>query len=129
MTVTLELAPELESALRDEAARQGVDTSTFIITALEDVAQRMGRIPRRPMTEAEFLREIGRGLSAEMVVASEKLAKDLPKDVGTAVVCQSPDELGALLSPGFSEWNAVRNEIANGTRRIRKIQKQKRPKK
>ena len=51
--------------MRDEAARQGVDTSTFIITALEDVAQRTGRLARRPMTEAELLREIGRGLSAE----------------------------------------------------------------
>jgi hypothetical protein len=65
MTVTINLEPELESALRDEAARQGVDTSTFIITALEDVAQRMGRLPRRPMTEAELLQEISRGLSAE----------------------------------------------------------------
>jgi hypothetical protein len=62
--------------------------------------------------------------SSTLVVASEKLAKDLPKDLGTVVVCDSPDKLGALLSPGFEKWNTIRNEIANGTR----PPKQRRPK-
>jgi len=64
MSVTIELAPELESALRDAAARRGVDTQSFILAALEDVAHRAGQ-SKVPWTESELLGAINQGLSEE----------------------------------------------------------------
>ena len=43
MTLTLELSPELERALEDEARRRGVETSQLALEALEKVVQ-----PSRP---------------------------------------------------------------------------------
>ncbi|MDQ3816010.1 MAG: hypothetical protein M3347_19040 [Armatimonadota bacterium] len=36
MTVTIELAPELESRLQEAAARQGQDTAAFVQAAVEE---------------------------------------------------------------------------------------------
>jgi hypothetical protein len=66
--------------------------------------------------------------TATSVVASEKLANGRPKD-SPAVVCDSPEELGAMLSPGFSHWNMIRNQIANGTRALGNTPKTRRRKK
>ncbi len=117
MTVTLDLAPELESALRDEAARHGVDTSTFIITALEDVAQRMGRLPRRPMTEADLLREIGRGLSAEAWQRYRDLNGKRRAETLT------PDEHRELIALGdqIEQMHAHRMELALELARLKGV--------
>jgi hypothetical protein len=64
--VTLNMPPELESRLRDEAAREGVDPDTFIVRAIE-MALRVNRRTDRPAQltsrESELLGNIGLGLS------------------------------------------------------------------
>lgn len=72
MTVTIDLAPELEARLRDEAARQGVDVgtyvthvTTYVLGDVKDCVQRFGRIDRNPpalpAAEAELLQQINAG--------------------------------------------------------------------
>lgn len=63
----LEIAPDLEAALRREAARQGVDAQGYILNALRErlTSPRLGSAPRLPAAEATLLQEINRGLSPE----------------------------------------------------------------
>ena len=67
--MTIHLEPELESRLRDEAARQGVDADVLINQTvnveLESLVQRMGRARRFSTREAELLKQINEGLPAE----------------------------------------------------------------
>lgn len=66
MTITIDIAPELEQRLRDEAARAGLDTGTFIVNTLE---KRLTPTPASPehlsRDEAELLGQINLGLSQD----------------------------------------------------------------
>lgn len=63
----LEIAPDLEAALRREAARQGLDAQGYILNTLRArlISPRPGSAPRLPAAEAALLQEINRGLSPE----------------------------------------------------------------
>jgi hypothetical protein len=63
LTVTLDIAPELERRLRDEAAREGIDTTTYIEHTLEERLRHANN--RLPRSEAELLQRINLGLSQE----------------------------------------------------------------
>jgi hypothetical protein len=68
MTLTIDIPPELESRLRDEAARQGVDARTLIVRALEQrlgVTQSPGQAASLSKAEAELLQKINLGVSQE----------------------------------------------------------------
>jgi hypothetical protein len=67
MALTLEITPDLESALRREAARQGLDTQGYVLDALRErlATAREIAAPRLPAEEAELLQEINRGLPSE----------------------------------------------------------------
>ena len=62
MTLTISLNPELESRLRGEAARNGVEPDAFVVQALE---QGLGQTPPDPhrlaAAEAELLLKINSG--------------------------------------------------------------------
>jgi hypothetical protein len=62
MTFTINLKPELESRLRGEAARNGVDPDTYLVQTLEE---RLGKgppdQPRLPAAESELLLKINSG--------------------------------------------------------------------
>lgn len=69
MSLTIDLPPHLEAELREEAARAGVDTGTFIRNALEERVrlERARQGPRKslPQQEAELLQRINEGLPSE----------------------------------------------------------------
>lgn len=65
MTLTIELRPELEAQLREEAAKIGSDPNTFIIQALEERLQRKERLTlptHFSREEAVLLQKINQGL-------------------------------------------------------------------
>jgi hypothetical protein len=66
MTLKIDLPPELEAQIREEAARAGLDAGTFIRNML---AERVRHAPKtaeapkpRPRTEADLLQRINEGL-------------------------------------------------------------------
>lgn len=67
MAFTLEMTPDLESALRHEAAKQGLDTQGYILSTLRERLASVRQIaaPRLPADEAALLQEINRGLPSE----------------------------------------------------------------
>jgi predicted transcriptional regulator len=65
MTLTIDLQPELEARLREEAAKSGIDAGTFVVRALEEQLQRYSRksIPSHlSQEEAALLQKINQGL-------------------------------------------------------------------
>jgi hypothetical protein len=71
MTLRIELRPELEMQLREEAARAGMDPNTFVVKTLEErVHQAQNRAdrlpPHLPEKEADLLQRINQGLPPEL---------------------------------------------------------------
>ena len=66
-TITLELAPELEQQLRNEAAKQGLDPSRYIVNALKERLRPAVRdVSHLSKAEADLLQKINLGLPPEM---------------------------------------------------------------
>jgi tRNA A37 N6-isopentenylltransferase MiaA len=66
-TITLELTPELEQQLRDEAAKQGLDPNHYIVNALKERLRPVPRdVSRLSKAEADLLQNINLGLPPEM---------------------------------------------------------------
>ena len=66
MTVTIDLTPELETELRDEATREGTDLSVLILNTLRQ--RRPGNrhiVPHLSKEESELLLKINAGLPEE----------------------------------------------------------------
>ena len=65
--VTLEITPDLESELRREASREGLDPQGYILSMLRErlAAVRQLSRSRLPADEATLLTEINQGLPAE----------------------------------------------------------------
>jgi hypothetical protein len=66
-TITLELTPELELQLRNEAAKQGLDPNHYIVNALKERLRSVPRdVSRLSKAEADLLQNINLGLPPEM---------------------------------------------------------------
>ena len=66
-TITLELTPELEQQLRDEAAIQGLAPTHYIVNALKERLRPVPRdVSRLSKAEANLLQNINLGLPPEM---------------------------------------------------------------
>ena len=68
MTMTIDLTPELETRLRDEAAKEGLAPDRFILSAVEErLRQRHSEqnVPHLSIAESELMRKINAGLSVE----------------------------------------------------------------
>jgi hypothetical protein len=65
--VTLDITPDLESRLRREAAREGLDTQGYILSTLRErlAGIRRSAVARLDADESALLQEINRGLPAE----------------------------------------------------------------
>jgi len=70
MTLTIDLKPELEAQLREEAAKTGLDASAFVVRALEERLQRRSPQPLVPShlssEESALLEKINQGLPEEI---------------------------------------------------------------
>ncbi|HAG82725.1 MAG TPA: hypothetical protein DCL61_16565 [Cyanobacteria bacterium UBA12227] len=65
-TITLELTPELEQQLRDEAAKQGLDPSHYIVNTLKErLRSPLRNASRLSKAEANLLQKINLGLPPE----------------------------------------------------------------
>jgi hypothetical protein len=91
-TITLELTPELEQQLRDEAAKQGLDPNHYIVNALKERLRPVVRdVSRLSKAEADLLQKINLGLSLEMwehyhVLLAKRRAETLtPQEQATLI--------------------------------------------
>lgn len=67
VTITLELAPELEQQLRNEAAKQGIEPSRYIVNALKErLRPSVREVSWLSKAEADLLQKINLGLPPEM---------------------------------------------------------------
>jgi hypothetical protein len=107
MTLTIDLQPELEAQLRDEAAKTGIDAGTLVVRALEERLQRNSR------------QSFPAHLSPEETVLLQKINQGLPEATWQeyrALIAKrraetlTPEEHGRLiaLSDGIEEANAER---------------------
>lgn len=67
MTLVIDMAPEIEKRLRDEAAREGLEPERYVLQAVEErLRQTDGEnAAHLPRTESELLMQINKGLPAE----------------------------------------------------------------
>ena len=104
--VTLEISPDLESQIRREAAREGLDTQSYILSTVREhlAAVRRSVLPSLPADEAALLQEINRGLPDETWQRYGQLKKK--RDAGTL----TPEEQAELIafSDEIEEMNVQR---------------------
>lgn len=62
--ITLEIPPELEQRLRDEAAKQGINPDRYILNALQESLQ-SSSAASQIRNEADLLQQVNTGLAAE----------------------------------------------------------------
>ena len=97
-TITLEITPELEQQLREEAARQGLEPNRFILNALAE-RLRPTVLPASPHLselETELLQQINLGLSAQRweqyhAWVAKRRAETLTPDEQTALIALSDE--------------------------------------
>jgi thymidylate kinase len=62
-TITLNLSPELEQKLLNEAAKEGIEPDCYIVNALQEHLQSQHMLEKK--TESDLLEQINIGFSAE----------------------------------------------------------------
>jgi hypothetical protein len=73
MSITVNMAPELEKRLRVEAAKVGLDPGTYIVYTLEERLAVQEEVPRLSKAETDLLQNINLGLSQENWVRYHEL--------------------------------------------------------
>ena len=116
--LTLEITSDLESALRREATKQGLDTQGYILRTLRErlATARQLTAPRLPADEAALLQTINQGFSSETWQRYESLKAK--RRVGT-LTPQEQTELIAL-SDQMEEMNVRRMESVSQLAHLRK---------
>jgi hypothetical protein len=108
MLLTINITPELEAQLRDEAAKEGLDANAYIVHTLEERLRpsQDHRPPHLPEAEAYLLQQINQGLPQEMWQRYHELLDKRRAEILT------PDEQAALiaLSDQIEDANAHRIE-------------------
>jgi hypothetical protein len=97
MTLTINLKPEVEAALREEASRAGLDTTHFIQQALEDRLKRaingVPTVPPLSSEESRLLREINQWLPTETWQEYQELRDKFRSETLTEVEHQRLTEI------------------------------------
>lgn len=106
--ITLEITPDLESALRREAEKQGLDAQGYVLGALRErlTSARRAGAPSLPAAESELLQEINRGLPGDVWRRYDALKE---KRRAERLTPREQTELIAL-SDRIEELNALRME-------------------
>ncbi len=119
MALTLDITPELESQLCEEAAKRGLDPSEYIVQTLQSqLAQTQSPdAPRLSETETHLLQKINEGLPPETWQYYNTLIEKRQAETLT------PDEHATLigLSNRIEELNARRIEHLAELARLRQI--------
>ena len=68
MTLIIDMAPEMEGRLRDQAAQEGLEPERYVLQTVKERLDRAGNgnAPHLPRAESELLRRINEGLPAEI---------------------------------------------------------------
>jgi hypothetical protein len=99
--ITIDLSPELETQLRAEAAKQGLDPQRYILDTLRTRLAANQAVPTPlPAAEADLLQRINLGLSAELwdeyhALIDKRQAETLTADEHQRLIAIS-DQLEAL---------------------------------
>jgi len=108
MTIRINITPELKSQLREQAAKQGLDASEYVVSALQEHLRetQTRHAPRVSETEAQLLQQINQGLPPELWQRYNALLDKRRAETLT------PDEQAALiaLSDQIEAFNARRIE-------------------
>jgi len=117
MTLTIDITPELEAQLREEAAKRGLDAREYIVKTLrEHLRQTQNqRAPSLPEAEAGLLQKINEGLPPEIWRRYDELFAKRRAETLT------PEEQNTLiaLSDQIEELNARRIEYLVELARLR----------
>lgn len=116
MTITLEITPELEAALRESAAREGLPPDRYVLDLLKKQLKRAQPAPPRlPREEAELLQKINQGLP-EATWERYRVLKEKRDDE-----LLTPEEHGELiaLTDTIEGWNVERLEVVSRLAKLR----------
>lgn len=117
MTLTLNITPELESQLSEEAAKNGLEPSEYIVQTLQSrlLQTQSPNAPCLSETETRLLQQINEGLPPETWQHYNELIEKRQAETLT------PDEHAALigLSDRIEELNACRMEHLAELARLR----------
>jgi hypothetical protein len=118
MTLTLEINPELEEALRAMAARAGLAPDRYVLHALQDrLARDQATQPHLASEEVKLLEKINEGLSSESWRRYHELKAK--RDAAT-LTPEDPAEL-ITLSDAIEAWNVRRLEFVAELARLRGV--------
>ncbi|MBI3797591.1 MAG: hypothetical protein HY268_11585 [Deltaproteobacteria bacterium] len=117
MALTIEITPELESQVREQAEQRGLGAGEYVVNILREHLRQTHTIDARclPEAEARLLQQINEGLSPEMWQRyNELIAKRRAETL-------TPDEHAALiaLSDQIEDLNARRVECLAELARLR----------
>jgi hypothetical protein len=119
MTITLKITPDLEEALRETAAREGLAPDRYVLNLLREQLKRNQRMPPHlPREEAELLQKINQGLPE--ATWERYRALKLKRDDETL----TPEEHAELiaLTDAIEGWNVQRLEIVSQLAKLRGVQ-------
>ena len=119
MTLTIDMTPQLESKLRAEAAKQGLDASEYVLNALREHLRYPQRhdTPHLTQGESEWLQQINIGLPEETWQRYHKLIAKRRAETLT------PDEQATLIkiSDQIEKLNVNRVKHLVELARLRKV--------
>lgn len=117
MALTIEITPELESQVREQAEQQGLGAGEYVVNILQEHLRHTHRLdaPYLPEREGRLLQQINEGLSPDMWRRYNELIAKRRAEILT------PDEHAALiaLSDQIEELNARRIECLAALARLR----------
>ena len=119
MVLTIEITPELESQVREQAKQQGLGADEYVVNILQEHLRHTQQHDARRLSETEsrLLQQINEGLPPEMWRRYNELTAKRRAETLT------PDEHAALiaLSDQIEELNAHRLESLAELARLRQI--------
>jgi hypothetical protein len=118
MTLTLEITPELEEALRESAAREGLPPERYVLDLLKKQLVRAQKAaPHLPRAEAELLQKINEGLP-EATWERYRALKEKRDD--ETLTPEEHRELIALTDT-IEGWNVERLEVVSRLAKLRGV--------
>jgi hypothetical protein len=118
MTITLEIAPELEERLRQRAERAGLAPDGYVLKLLEEQIGNGQKLPSHlPPEESRLLQEINRGLPTETWERYDALKKK--RDAATLTPAEYQELL--RLTDEVELWNSRRLELVLALAQLRQV--------
>jgi hypothetical protein len=119
MALTVEITPELESQVREQAKQRGLETDEYIVNVLQEHLRQMqpALLPHLPEAEARLIEQINEGFPSELWRRYNELGTKRRTEILTA------DEQTELisLSDQIETLNTHRLELLAALARLRHL--------